>query len=40
MMVPRYEGYSIDEDGLFIFNKIVYVPPNDELRNLILSEAH
>jgi hypothetical protein len=23
-----------------IFNKRIYVPPNDELRNLILSEVH
>jgi hypothetical protein len=40
MMVPRYEGYSLDDDGLLRFNKRIYVPPNDELRILILSEAH
>ena len=40
MMVPRYEGYSHDSDGLLRFRGRIYVPPNDELRMLILSEAH
>jgi hypothetical protein len=40
MMVPRYEGYSFDNDRLLRYNNIIYVPPNDELRSLILSEAH
>jgi len=40
MIVPRYEGYSLDNDGLLRFRGRIYVPPNDELRMLILSEAH
>jgi hypothetical protein len=40
MMVPRYEGYSFDSDTLLRYNGRIYVPPNDELRSLILSEAH
>jgi hypothetical protein len=40
MMVPRYEGYSFDSDNLLRFRGQIYVPPNDELRRLILSEAH
>jgi hypothetical protein len=40
MMVPRYEGYSLDSDDLLRFRGQIYVPPNDELRMLILSEAH
>jgi hypothetical protein len=40
MMVPRFEGYSFDSDGLLRFRGRIYVPPNDELRMLILSEAH
>ena len=40
MMVPKFEGYSLDNDGLLRFKRIIYVPPNDELRSLILSEAH
>jgi hypothetical protein len=40
MMAPRYEGYSFDSDGLLRFRGRIYVPPNDELRRLILSEAH
>jgi hypothetical protein len=40
MMVPKYEGYLLDNDGLLRFNGKIYVPPSDELRSLILSEAH
>jgi hypothetical protein len=40
MMVPRYEGFSFDSDGLLRFRSRIYVPPNDELRMLILSKAH
>jgi hypothetical protein len=40
MMVPKYEGYSLDDDGLLRFNGRMYVPPNDELRSLIFSELH
>ena len=40
MMVPQYEGYSFDSDGLLRFRSWIYVPPSDELRMLILSEAH
>jgi hypothetical protein len=40
MMVPRYEGFSFDGDGLLRFRSWIYVPPNDKFRMLILSEAH
>jgi hypothetical protein len=40
MMVPRYKGFSFDCDGLLRFRSQIYVPPNDKLRMLILSEAH
>ena len=40
MMVPRFEGYSLDSDGLLRFRGWIYVPPNDKLRMLILSKAH
>jgi hypothetical protein len=40
MMVPRYEGYSLDDDGFLRFNRKIYIPPNDELRSFILSEVH
>jgi hypothetical protein len=39
-MVLRYEGYSLDSDRLLRYNGIIYVPRNDELRNLILNKAH
>jgi hypothetical protein len=40
MMVPRYEGFSFDSDGLLRFRSQIYIPANDKLRMLILSEAH
>jgi hypothetical protein len=40
MMVPRYEGFTFDSDGLLRFRGQIYIPPNEELRMLILSEAH
>jgi hypothetical protein len=40
MMVLKFEGYTLDNDGLLRYNNRIYVPPNDELRILILSEAH
>jgi hypothetical protein len=40
MMVLRYRGYSLDNDGIVRYIGRVYVPPNEKLRNLILNEAH
>jgi hypothetical protein len=40
MMVPIFEGFTLDDDGLLRFKNQFYVPPNDELRSLILYEAH
>jgi hypothetical protein len=40
MMVPRFEGFTCDNDGLLRFKNWIYVPPNDELRSLIINEAH
>jgi hypothetical protein len=39
-MIPRYEGYSLENYGLLRYNGIIYVPPNDELRKLILNDYH
>jgi hypothetical protein len=40
MMVPRFEGFMLDADGLLRFKNQIYVPPNDELRSLILNMDH
>jgi hypothetical protein len=40
MMVPKFEGFTMDNDGLLRFKSQIYIPPNDELRSLILNEAH
>jgi hypothetical protein len=40
MIVLKFEGYSLDNDGLLRFKGRIYVPPNDELRIFTLSEAH
>jgi hypothetical protein len=29
MMVPKYEGYSCDNDRLLMHNNMIYVPPNE-----------
>jgi hypothetical protein len=39
-IVPQFEGFSFDSDGLLRFKSRIYVPSNAELRMLILSEAH
>jgi hypothetical protein len=40
MMVPKFEGYSFDNDGLLRYNDRIYVLPNNKLRILILSEVY
>ena len=40
MMVPKFEGFTMDNEILLIFKIQNYVPPNDELRSLIPNEAH
>jgi hypothetical protein len=40
MMIPIYEGYSLDNDRLLRYKGRIYVSPNEEMRNLILNEAH
>jgi hypothetical protein len=30
MMVPRFEGYTLDNDGLMRYNNLIYIPPNGE----------
>jgi hypothetical protein len=40
MMVPRFEGFTFDNDGLLRFKNQIDVPMNDELRSLILNEAN
>jgi hypothetical protein len=39
-MVPIFEGFTLDDDGLLRFKNRIYVPLNDKLRILILNEAH
>jgi hypothetical protein len=40
MMVPQYQIFSFDSDGLLRFKSWIYILPNVELRMLILSKAH
>ena len=39
-MVPRFEGFTFDYDGLLWFKNRIYIQLNDKLRSLILNEAH
>jgi hypothetical protein len=40
MMVPKFEGFIVDNEGLLRFKIHIYVLPSDELRGLILNVAH
>jgi hypothetical protein len=40
MMVPIFEGFMFDDDGLLMFKNQIYIPSKDDLRILILKEAH
>jgi hypothetical protein len=40
MMIPKFEGLIVENGGLLRFKNRIYVPPNDDLRILILNEAH
>ena len=40
MRVQKYEEYSLDNDGLLRFWGRIYVPPNENIHQLILNEAH
>lgn len=40
MRVQKYEEYSLDNDGLLRFRGRIYVPSNEDIRQLILNEAH
>jgi hypothetical protein len=40
MLIPKFEVITMENDGLKGYNNQIYVPPNDELRSLILNKAH
>jgi hypothetical protein len=37
MMVQKFERFTLDNDRFLRFKCRIYVPPNDELRSLILN---
>jgi hypothetical protein len=40
MLVPKSKAFTLGNDKLMRYNNPIYVPPNDELRSLILNQAH
>ena len=36
----RFEGYSVNSEGLLLFRGSVYIPELGDLRNLVMFEAH
>jgi hypothetical protein len=40
MLVPNFEGCTLDNDRLMRYNNQIYVLPNDEFKSFILSESH
>jgi hypothetical protein len=39
MLVPIFEGFMFEDDGLLIFKNQIYITKIDDLRSLILNEA-
>ena len=37
---PKYEGYSLETDGLLRYQGRMYIPENGDIRSIILKEAH
>jgi hypothetical protein len=40
LVVPKFEGFAVDNNILMRYNNHIYVPPYDELISLILNEVH
>jgi hypothetical protein len=40
MMLPKFEGFTMDNNKLLIFKSQIYVLPNDALRSFILNDAY
>jgi hypothetical protein len=40
MLVPKFEGFTVNKDRLMMYNNQIYVPPNDKLISLILNGYH
>jgi hypothetical protein len=40
MLVPKFEGYTLENDGLMRYNDWFYVLPKYELKNFILNESY
>ena len=40
MLVPKFEEFTMDNNGLMRYNNWIYVLTNDKLRSLILNKAH
>jgi hypothetical protein len=39
-LVPKYEGYSLETDGLLRYRGRMYIPENGDIQSIILKEAH
>jgi hypothetical protein len=37
---PKYEGYNLETDGLLRYRGRMYIPENEDIRSIILKEAH
>jgi hypothetical protein len=37
---PKYEGYSLEIDGLLRYQGRMYIPENGDIQSIILKEAH
>ena len=37
---PKYEGYSLEVDGLLRYQGRMYIPENGDIQSIILKEAY
>ena len=36
----KFEGYELKEDGILMYRHTVYVPNDQDLKNMLFSEMH
>jgi hypothetical protein len=39
-LVPKYEGYSLEADGLLRYQGRMYIPKGGDIKSIILKESH
>ena len=40
ILEKNYEGYKLEEDGLFTYKNIIYIPQVADVRRIVMDEIH